>query len=45
MVPVRATAPLSITLSMKPLGRRQFGSVRVEATRSEKVLVICAARE
>ena len=44
LVPVRDTAPLSLTLTLKPLGRRQLDSVRVVATMSGKVLVMRAAR-
>ena len=44
MVPVRDTAPLSLTLTRKPLGRRQLDSVRVVATMSLKVLEVRAAR-
>ena len=33
-MPVRDTAPLSLTLTLKPLGRRQLDSVRVVATMS-----------
>ena len=43
-MPVRDTAPLSLTLALKPLGRRQLDSVRVVATMSGKVLVMRAAR-
>ena len=43
-MPVRDTAPLSLTLTLKPCGRRQLDSVRVVATMSGKVLVIRAAR-
>ena len=42
-VPVRDTAPLSLTLTLKPLGRRLLDSVRVAATTSGKVLVMRAA--
>ena len=42
-MPVRDTAPLSLTLALKPLGRRQLDSVRVAATMSGKVLVMRAA--
>ena len=42
-MPVRDTAPLSFTLTPKPLGRRQLESVRVVATMSGKVLVMRAA--
>ena len=41
---MRDTAPLSLTLTLKPLGRRQLDAVRVVATMSGKVLVIGAAR-
>ena len=43
-MPVRDTAPLSFTLALKPLGRRQLDSVRVVVTMSGKVLVMRAAR-
>ena len=43
-MPVRDTAPLSLTLALKPLGRRQLDSVRVVVTISGKVLVMRAAR-
>ena len=43
-VPVRDTAPLSLTFTRKPFGRRQLDSVRVVATISGKVLVMQAAR-
>ena len=43
-MPVRDTASLSLTLTLKPLGRRQLDSVRVVATMSGKVLVMRAAR-
>ena len=43
-VPVRDTAPLSLTLAMKPWGRRQLDSVRAVAKMSGKVLVMRAAR-
>ena len=42
-MPVRDTAPLSLTMTLKPLGRRQLESVRVVATMSGKVLVMRAA--
>ena len=41
---VRDTAHRSLTLTIKPLGRRQLGSVSVVATMSGKVLVMRAAR-
>ena len=41
---MRDNAPLSLTLTLKPLGRRQLNSVRVVATISGKVLVMQAAR-
>ena len=43
-MPVRDTPPLSLTLTLKPLGKRQLDSVRVVATMSGKVLVMRAAR-
>ena len=43
-MPVRDTAPLSLTLTQKPFGRRQLDSVRVVATMSGKVLVMRAAK-
>ena len=42
-MPVRDTAPLSLTLTLKPLGSRQLASVIVVATMSGKVLVMRAA--
>ena len=41
---VRDTAPLSLTLTLKPLGRRQLDSVRVVAPMSGKILVMETAR-
>ena len=41
---MRDTAPLSLTLTLKPFGRRQLDSVRVVATMAGKVLVMRAAR-
>ena len=43
-MPVRDTAPLSLTLTLKPFGSRRLDSVRVVATVSGKVLVMRAAR-
>jgi len=43
-VPVRETAPLLLTLAMKPLGRRQLESVRVVAAMSGKAAVMRCAR-
>ena len=42
-MPVRDTAPLSLTFALTPLGRRQLDSVRVAVTMSGKVLVMRAA--
>ena len=44
LVPVRETAPRSLTFAMKPLGRRQFDSVRMLVAMSEKVAAMCGAR-
>ena len=41
---VRNTAPLSLTFAKKPLGRRQLESVSVEATMSERDVVMREAR-
>ena len=41
---VRDTAPLSLTLAKRHLGRRQLESERVEGTMSGKVLLMSAAR-
>lgn len=41
----RYTAPLSLTLTVKPLGRRQFALVRVVATMLGKDFVMRAVRE
>ena len=42
-VPVRDTAPLSLTLVINPLGRWQLDSVRVVATRSGKIFTMRSA--
>jgi len=43
-VPVRETAPLLLTLAMKPLGRRQLESERVAAAMSGKAVIMRCAR-
>ena len=42
-MPVRDTAPLSLTLTLKLLGRRELDSVRVVETMSVKVFEMRAA--
>lgn len=46
---MRGTAPLSLTFTVKPLGKRQLDAVRVVATMLEKVFAMrvasaCGAR-
>ena len=43
-MPVSETAPLLLTLAMKPLGRRQLESVRVAAAMSGKLADMRCAR-